>query len=74
MHAYPTYDAPYWQRRAKEFRDLAASIEGMDAKAAMLTIAEHYDRLASNVNSQPSATDALSAALGIRRVRPFAVG
>lgn len=74
MHAYPTYDALYWRSRAKEFRDLATRIEGMDAKAAVLTIAGHYDRLAADVNSQPSAKDALSAALGIRRIRPFAVG
>lgn len=41
------YDSQHWQLRADEFRKLADSITGPDARDTMLRIAEHYDRLAT---------------------------
>jgi len=43
-----------WQQRAVEFRGLAASIPGDDAKQTMLRIAEHYARLAAGAERRPS--------------------
>ena len=43
-----------WQQRAVEFRALAASIRGEDAKQTMLRIAEHYARLAAGAERRPS--------------------
>jgi hypothetical protein len=45
-----------WQQRAVEFRKLADSIEGDDAKQTMLRIAEQYARLAAD--RRPSAAPA----------------
>jgi hypothetical protein len=50
-----------WQQRAVEFRELAGSIEGEDAKQTMLRIAEHYARLAAGADQRPAATLAQAA-------------
>ncbi len=66
MHSYPTYNSVHWQRRAQEFRQLAISIEGADAKTSMIRIAEHYDRLAASTSERASAETVLAGALNLR--------
>ena len=47
MQPTPAIDALHWMRRADEFRQLADTIIGAEAKATMLRMAEHYDHLAA---------------------------
>jgi hypothetical protein len=47
MSSSPVYNAQHWQQRAKEMRTLADSVDGREAQAAMLRMAQHYERLAT---------------------------
>ena len=52
----------HWQRRAAEFRQLAATVDSPDAKESFLRIVEQYERLAISFeeseggNSKPLVT------------------
>lgn len=52
MPSNPTINALHWMRRADEFRQLAETIIGAEAKATMLRMAEHYDRLAAAAKAE----------------------
>jgi len=42
----PPHDAEYWRKRAEEARTVAERMTSAEIKAAMLDVAESYDRVA----------------------------
>ena len=46
------YDPEHWQRRAKEARSIADSLNDPDSKRSMLQIAEEYERLATRAKER----------------------
>src|SRR5690242_5386653 len=46
-------DFSHWRHRAAEFRALAATVEGDEAKEALLRTAHHYDKLAKSAEERP---------------------
>ena len=46
MPSEPPHDAEYWRKRAEEARTLAERMTSAEIKAAMLDVAESYDRVA----------------------------
>ena len=71
MPSYDAYNFKRWRQRAEEFRELANSIKGSDAKDTMVRIAQHYDRLAAwdtgLNNPTDSSTNLPPIAMGIAR-------
>lgn len=45
-------DVWHWRQRAVEFRTLASTIEGDEARETMLRIASHYDQLAKRAEQR----------------------
>jgi hypothetical protein len=48
-------DAAYWHKRAEEMRALVDGMRDLEAKAALLRIAEDYEQLASQVEERSGA-------------------
>ena len=61
MPYYLLSDFSHWRQRAAEFRSLAATVEGDEAKEALLRTALHYDRLAKAAEERPEPPRPVSA-------------
>jgi hypothetical protein len=57
MNSYPPHyinDPGHWLKRAAEARAMADQLSDLQAKAAMLRIAEDYERLAERAKARAS--------------------
>jgi hypothetical protein len=54
-------DFSHWRHRAAEFRALAATVEGDEAKEALLRTALHYDKLAKSAEERPEPPRTIAA-------------
>jgi hypothetical protein len=50
-------DPAHWRQRAEEARALAGQLNDLDAKIAMLRIADEYERLAKRASARVAGRD-----------------